>query len=192
MEAVNQTSDALIARILDDAEKEAARITSEANENAAAVRREGEKRISALRAEANKQREQAGKDMLDGCRTRAELSGRKLTLSAKRALLDKVYEQAYARLAALAGQQRDTLLLSLIRREAQDGDTLVPAAADRDTLTKLIPSAGVSVTLSGDAVSADGGFLLLGRGYEKDCTFRAVMAEAWTDAETETAAMLFS
>lgn len=192
MEAVNQTSDALIARILDDAEKEAARIASEAAENAAVIGRESEKRISALRAESQKQREQAEKDMLDGCRTRAELDGRKTTLFAKRALLDKVYAEAYARLAALSGQKREALLSALITREAQNGDTLVPAPADRESLKKLLAAAGVSVTLSEDAVSADGGFVLLGRGYEKDCTFRAVMAEAWTDAETETAAMLFS
>lgn len=192
MESLHNTSDSLIARIRADAKAEAERIAGQARTSLAALEAESAARLETLRRDAKKRRDADVQAVLDGSRTRAELDGRKAALVEKRALMDEVYRDAYARLCGMTGPKRAALLRALIVREAKDGDTLVPAAKDRAPIGELLPRLPVRVSLSETDASVEDGFLLLGQGYEKDCSFRAVMEVIWTDAETETASLLFS
>lgn len=49
----------------------------------------------------------------------------------------------------------------------------------------------VDLTLSDQDAPFDGGFLLVGRGYEKDCSFRAVLSALRDAEETAVANLLF-
>ncbi len=192
MESLHNTSDSLIGRIEADARAEADAILAKAAQSVAALEAENAARLDTLRRDAQKRRDAEVRAVLDGIRTRAELDGRKTTLAGKRALMDEVYADAYAGLCAMAGEKRERLIRALIVREAVDGDTVAPAAVDRKLVADMLDALPVRVKLSPDDAPAENGFLLLGQGYEKDCSFKAVMAETWAAAETETASLLFS
>lgn len=192
MEAQHNTSDSLILRIAEDAQATAQSIAEKAQQSLTALMQENAERIDALRRDAEKRRAADVKSVLDGSRTRAELDGRKSALAGKRALMDAVYADAYAELCALSGDRRTALIRALIVREARDGDAVVPATKDRAAIKEMLEKLPVRVSLSEKDAPVTDGFVLLGQGYEKDCSFKAVLADTWTDAETETATLLFS
>ena len=129
--------------------------------------------------------------MLDGARTRAELDGRKETLSVRRRMLDEAFAAAARELNALTGPRREAILLALLQKEAAQGDAVLPAKQDRDLIKRLLPQAPVALTLADEDAPFEGGFLLRGGSYEKDCSLNALMAELRLAEETNAARILF-
>lgn len=82
----------------------------------------------------------------------------------------------------------------MIRENVKGGETLRPAKPDRARLASLIekqnPSLPRPVEL-GEDIEAGGGFRLLGRGYETDCTFEAMLRDFRERRESEAARVLF-
>ena len=63
---------------------------------------------------------------------------------------------------------------------------------DRELIAKLLPQVPVALTLSAEDAPCEGGFLLMGGSYEKDCSLNALMAELRLSEETNAARILFS
>ena len=98
----NENAANLIDRILADAKEAAAKVLADAEASASGIRKSRDEEIAKKAEQVEKEREQQISVILNGCRTRAELDGRKDTLRAKRALLDGVFAETYARMLALA------------------------------------------------------------------------------------------
>ncbi len=183
----------LATRIIEDARADAEKTGAAANESIAEIRAENEKTQSLRKAEFAAKREAAVKSVLDGCKTRAELDGRKQALTKKRAVIDEVFNRAYSALLALSGSAREAVLGAMLAAEAEDGDVVVPAQADRALLTKVLNGfAGAKVTLGPDDAPLDGGFMLVNAGYEKDCSFQSLLRELRGEEETAVARLLFT
>ena len=183
----------LAARIVDDARADAEKTKAAAEESIAEIRAENEKKRNERGADYAAKREAAVKSVLDGCKTRAELDGRKRALAEKRAVIDAVFDRTYQALLALAGDARAAVLTAMLASEAEDGDVVVPAGKDREALKKLLTGfTAAKVTLSPDDAALDGGFTLVNRGYEKDCSFAALLRDLRDAEETEVAKLLFS
>ena len=151
-----------------------------------------EKKIAERASIAAAGRDTAVKGVLDGARTRAELDGRKETLSVRRRILDEAFAAAAKELNALTGSRREAILLRLLQQEAAEGDAVLPAKQDRALIEKLLPQVPVKLTLSDEDAPFEGGFLLLGGSYEKDCSLNALMAELRLKEETNAARILFT
>ena len=192
MENPGNRADKLIGRILAEAEADASAARDKAAESCRAVAADCEKRIAEGAQAAAAARDAAVKGVLDGARTRAELDGRKETLSVRRRMLDEAFAAAAKELNALDGPRREAILLSLLRKEAAQGDVVLPAKRDRDLIKRLLPQASVALTLSDEDAPFEGGFLLNGGSYEKDCSLNALMAELRLAEETNAARILFS
>ena len=182
----------LIERILGEAEADASAARDKAAESCRAVAADCEKRIAERAQAAAASRDAAVKGVLDGARTRAELDGRKETLRVRRRILDEAFDAAAKALNALAGQRREAVLLRLLQTEAADGDAVLPAKQDRALIEKLLKEVPVALTLSEEDAPCEGGFLLRGGSYEKDCSLNALMAELRLKEETNAARILFS
>ena len=76
--------------------------------------------------------------------------------------------------------------------EAAEGDQVLPAKQDRALIEKLLTKVPVKLTLSEEDAPCEGGFLLLGGSYEKDCSLNALMAELRLKEETNAARILFT
>lgn len=188
----NASADHLIERILADAADAAARIAADADASCAQIAAERDRRIAESAAAAAKRRDIETKEILDGAATRARLDGKKEMLAAKRALLDHTFDAAYESLCAAPESELAALYGKLLRAESEDGDVVVPAKADRAALKTAIAGCGRRVTLSETDASADRGFVLLGKGYEKDCSLRAILSNLRSAEETGVAGILFS
>lgn len=192
MENPGNRADKLIGRILGEAEADASAARDKAAESCRTVQADCEKRIAERAQAAAASRDAAVKGVLDGARTRAELDGRKETLSVRRRILDEAFAAATRELNALAGPRREAILLALLKKEAAEGDQVLPAKQDRALIEKLLPQVPLGLTLSAEDAPCEGGFLLLGKSYEKDCSLNALMAELRLAEETNAARILFS
>jgi V/A-type H+/Na+-transporting ATPase subunit E len=182
----------LAERIISDAEAEAQKTRTEANAAAEQIRAENERAVKALRASNAMKRESAVKSRVAGFQTRAALDGRKSALSKKRAVIDEAFQSAYRSLLRLDETRRARICEQLLLAEAEGGETVVPAKADRKGIERVL--AGLkdkNLTLSSQDAPIEGGFLLLSKSYEKDCSFRSLMNEARQNEETSVAKMLF-
>jgi vacuolar-type H+-ATPase subunit E/Vma4 len=182
----------LAERIIGDAEAEAQRTRAEANAAAEQIRAENERAVKALRASYSIKRDALVASRKAGFLTRAALDGRKSALTKKRTIIDEAFQSAYEALLKLDEAQRARICEQLLRAEAEGGETVVPAKADRKGIERVL--AGMKekrLTLSEKDAPVDGGFLLLSGSYEKDCSFRSLLNEARQNEETSVAKMLF-
>ncbi len=191
MENPGNRADKLIERILGEAEADASAARDKAAEGCRAVAADCEKKIAERAQIAAASRDTAVKGVLDGARTRAELEGRKETLSVRRRMLDEAFAAATKELNALTGPRREAILLRLLTGEAAAGDVVRPAKQDRALIEKLLKEVPVKLTLDEADAPCEGGFLLLGGSYEKDCSLNALMAELRLNEETNAARILF-
>ena len=187
----NESAANLIDRILADAKNAADKILDDAEASASGIRESRDAEIAKKAEQTERERKQQIGVILNGCRTRAELDGRKDTLRAKRTLLDSVFTETYHRMLAMSNENREALFSAILQREAKENDTVVPAKTDRGVLAATIARLPFSVKLSDKDADAEAGFVLLGDGYEKDCSMKAILRELRDAEETNVANILF-
>ncbi|MDL2235816.1 hypothetical protein LJC07_06685 [Christensenellaceae bacterium OttesenSCG-928-L17] len=184
-------AEALVERILQEARDDAAASLKEAEEACERIRLDAVREAERTAAEATKRREDAVYAILDRSRTNAELSARKQALAKRRKVLDRAFDEAYSRLCELDEEQRARVCLGMLRREAEGGETVVPAARDRKLIEQLLPKIDVKLVLSKEDAALENGFLLVGDGFEKDCSFLAVLRDIRTAEDANVSAILF-
>ncbi len=182
----------LAQRIVSEAEADA-RAAFEENEKALRdIRAQSDKAVSARRAELKSQLETAKKSLIGGYQTRAMLDGKKDALKRKRAVIDAAFSRAYEAMLALDSESRKRICARMLEAEADGGETIVPAKADRVALESLVSAMPQKrLTVSKEDAKIDGGFVLLGDGYEKDCSFRSLLSVVRSDEETAVYQLLF-
>lgn len=191
MEQKTSSENLLIERIVQDARSEADAAMAEATANCQRAREDCDARILELTRAFERDREQQVAGVLDGAKTRAALDGRKEALRDKRRVLDEVFTSARQALHELSGEKREKLLRALLVREAEAGCVIVPAFADREALTRLSKELEQPLPVSDTDAKSDGGFILSGESYEKDCSFDALMDEIRQAEETNVSRILF-
>ena len=182
----------LAERIVTDAQEEARAVLEQAQEVVLGIQKESEKAISARRAELSSQRISAVKSLIGGYQTRASLDAKKDALRKKRAVIDAAFTRAYDAVLALDSNTRKDICARMIQAHAEGGETVLPAKADRAALVAIVASMPEKkLSLSKDDAGIDGGFVLLGDGYEKDCSFRSLLDTVRDAEETAVYQLLF-
>ena len=113
--------------------------------------------------------------------------------------LDEAFAAALKELCAMTGEARAALLSSIAAEEADGGETLRPAKADEAGIEAVLQKVNATLAQNGRAAlalgpvdeSIAGGFTLVGGGYEKDCSFEAMLREARDRLEGGVAKRLF-
>ena len=187
----NESAANLIDRILADAQAAADKALADAEASCSSIHASRDAEIAKKAEQFRKEREQKINVIKNGCRTRAELDGRKDTLRAKRTLLDGVFSETYAKMLALPSDKRSALFLSILKKEAKENDSVAPAKADREVIARAIAELPFPVKLSEQDAQAEAGFILFGDGYEKDCSMKAILREMRDAEETNVAKILF-
>ena len=183
----------LAERIIADAQEDARAVLAEAESAARFIREEGDKAVSARRAELNSQKETAVSSLISGYRTRATLDGKKDALRKKRAVIDAAFTRAYDAMLALDAEKRKLICRNLLAAQAEGGETVLPAEKDRAALVALVAAMPEKkLKVSGDSASIEGGFILLGSGYEKDCSFKSLLTTVRDAEETAVYQLLFN
>ena len=182
----------LAQRILDEARSDADKMALEASKSVDEIKAQAQKRLSERSADEAAKQAAAVNSVLDGCKTRAALDGRKAILARKRVVIDRVFDGAYQALLALPAEIRGEICKKMLLREAEGGEDVLPAAADRAEIAKAVAAhPALRLTLSDRDADCAGGFLLIGASYEKDCSFHSLFEELRDAEETHVAALLF-
>lgn len=186
--------EAIIKRILDDAEAKAATIRLSAEENRANTLQEAEE-WSALYLEKQRALLQAeSEDRIARKSTVAELDVRKELLAAKREVLDNVYTLALKKLENLSKQQYLSVLSNMLQKYAEVGEQIILSKSS-ETYRKDIETLPVvqekKLRLSESCGDFSGGILLLGEKCDKDLSFDTALKTLKTQIESETAEHLF-
>ena len=201
-------ADKLLARILDDARGEAAKIEAAASAQAEEIRARAEREAAALAAETESRAKAAHAEAIEHAETAAQLEARKQALASRRMVLDEAFAAALKELCAMTGEARAALLSSIAAEEADGGETLRPAKADEAGIEAVLQKVNATLAQNGRAALALGPVdetfpttinnyrcaiirVLFGGGYEKDCSFEAMLREARDRLEGGVAKRLF-
>lgn len=182
----------LAERIVSEAEAEACAVRAEAQSAVDQINLASERALLARGAELKSQREAAEQSLVSGYQTRATLDGKKEALRKKRIVIDAAFTSTYQAVLALDADKRKQICANLLSSEAEGGEMVVPAAADRKAIESLVSAMPLKkLTLSAQDAKIDGGFILIGEGYEKDCSFGSLLNVVRDEEETAVYQLLF-
>ncbi len=185
---------AIVERIISDAEEEARTIIGQAEERAKATVAEAN-----LRAERNRKGTEAevkakSESIFDGKAAAARLDGAKILLGEKRGVIDEVYARALNKLLELS--EKETLYLSarLLSEHAEEGDELVFAENFRfeQAVSALPVVKEKKLKVSTKRAKLDGGFILRGKNSDKNLSYGAILSMDREEKQAEIASVIFN
>lgn len=195
----NSGADALIGRILADAQAEADTALADADKEAERIALIAKDERFRIESETELRTKRLNDAAQEKSRTNAALDSRKYALKVKRALIDEAFVLAAERMEQKSDTERSALIKALLIREAEGGETIIPAARDEANAKSVLAEVNAALAQSGRApltiapADADitGGFILKATGYEKNCSFAAVLREVRAAEESAVAGILF-
>ncbi len=188
------SKEAILERIISDAQAAADATVAEAEGRAAEIIAEAEARAARDRQGTSAIIAERSKAIADGKAAAARLDAAKVMLAAKRGVIDEVYARALEKLKALPQKDAVRLAEGLLLSYAEDGDELVFATnfAYKAQVLKLAVVAEKNLKNSGKTADIDGGFILIGKNSDKDLSYGALLALDREERQAEIAAKLFS
>ena len=188
------SKEAILERIISDAQAAADATVAEAEGRAAEIIAEAEARAARDRQGTSAIIAERSKAIADGKAAAARLDAAKVMLAAKRGVIDAVYARALEKLKALPQKDAVRLAEGLLLSYAEDGDELVFATnfAYKAQVLKLAVVADKNLKNSGKTADIDGGFILIGKNSDKDLSYGALLALDREERQAEIAAKLFS
>lgn len=188
--------------------EDAAKILAAAEEKASALvegvvktaRNEGAERLKAA--------ERAAADAVRNAVTRARQEAKRVTLERRKAAMDDVFDAAVDALASLPDDACAALVLRFLQDDGLAGAETIRVSAreharfarlfsskgdgDLDLLSKRLGLSSGRLVLDPEPASIDGGFLVVGRDFDVDHSYRTVLADLRDGLEPELAEILFS
>lgn len=195
----NSGADALIGRILADAQAEADAALADADKEAERIALIAKDECFRIESETELKAKRLNDAAQEKSRTNAALDSRKYALKVKRALIDEAFALAAERMEQKSDEERSALIKALLIREAEGGEAIIPAARDEANAKGVLAEVNAALSEAGRApltiapADADitGGFILKATGYEKNCSFAAVLREVRAAEESAVAGILF-
>ncbi len=126
----------------------------------------------------------------------SNLDAKKITMDARAKAIDKLFEKAKEQLVNLDKKKYLAIVQSLIAKYAEDGDSVIISAVDKDRITqKFIDDTAkklaIKLTLSKEVGNFNGGVVLAGKNSDKNLTFDMELQSIREECETQIANMLF-
>lgn len=168
-------------------------------------RREADAILAAARERAEAERErfeamarQRAEEERNRIVTLAKLSARREILSEKQQLIDRVFEDARKRLAAMPTDEYRRFIRSIIKESVETGteEVVIGEGEKRidqaflDEVSREI-GGGAKLTLSDERRRIEGGFILKRGKTETNCALETILRAARERHESEVAAILF-
>ena len=187
--------DAIIQKIMDDANKVAEGNIKEANDTASKIFARTQKEIDKLEAANEGKTDALYQDALSRSAVVANLDCKKLMLNAKKEIVGKVFDEA---LDTFMAEKKDYLALveKMISSCCEDGDEVVICERDGKVITKkfiadIAKKTGKKLTLSGEFGDFKGGVLLIGKNYDKNLTLDLELQSVRENIESKIVEILF-
>ena len=188
-----QGREAIVGKILSDAEEKAARLVADAGERAAAIRAEAERVANESLTEGRHALEREATEIVARRETVASLDNRKALLAAKRAVIEEVLSEALAAACAFDAKKYLSVLEALLAEYAEEGDAVTLAASAPVTERELCGCRAFrekNLQYAGTG-AFEGGIRLENAVCVKDLSFRAILEARREELEREIAAAMF-
>ena len=147
----NSGADALIGRILADAQAEADTALADADKEAERIALIAKDECFRTENETELKTKRLNDAAQEKSRTNAALDSRKYALKVKRALIDEAFALAAERMEQKSDAERSALIKALLIREAEGGETIIPAARDEANVKSVLAEANAALAESGRA-----------------------------------------
>ena len=187
------SAEAIVERIISDAEKGAEEMLLEARGKAAEVIAEAQRHADRNKAGTEAELKAKIKGIEDGKAATARLDSAKILLAEKRRVIDTVYENALKKLIAL--DKRESLVIAdrLLNLYAEEGDEIVFAAnyPYAQDVAKLSVVAEKKLKIALKGADIDGGFVLRGKKADKDISYGALLSLDREEHQADIARKLF-
>lgn len=185
---------AIVERIISDAELEAKNIVSEAEARAAQTVSEANERAERNRLGAEAEVSEKVRGILDGKAATARLDGSKILLGEKRGVIDEIYVRALKQLVEMGKAETLRLADRLLTEYAEEGDEIVFAENFRfaQEVAGLDIVKEKKLKVSAARSSYDGGFVLCGKNSDKNLSYGAILTADREERQAEIAAHIFA
>lgn len=171
--------DAIIAKILSDAEKKAGDLIHDAEVYAVSVKEQAEEWAKNYSDEQEKILKTDARDVVERRKIVAELDVRKAVLLTKQQILDKIYARAEEKLCQVDKKTYLKIVLKKIEEFADEGDEVVLSCdgvlKDKD-LTESAVFKAKKLSVAKIQGKFKGGVMLLGKTSDKDLTFHEIVS----------------
>ncbi len=186
--------EAIVERIISDAEEEARATVAAAEERAAQAYAEAERRAERHRTGTQAECAAKAAAIAEGRAATARLDSAKVLLAEKRRVIDSVYSAALLKLNSLKKTEALKLAERLLKDYAEEGDELVFAESYpyAKEVSSLAVTAEKSLKVSAERADISGGFILRGEKSDKDLSYGALLAADREERQAELAAEIFA
>lgn len=189
------SKEAIIDKILSDANLKGDAIIGEANEKADEIISLAAKQCKDYLYQSKTEIDRLTLEIDERSRSVAELDARKLLLAAKTQVLDSVYAKTLEKLRSLDKEQYSALIFSMLE-SAKDGDVVTVSEREKDIVTKesladFAKKKGISLTLADKFGDFDGGVVISENGVDNNFTLEVEVALLREQTETKIAKEIF-
>ena len=189
------SKEAIIDKILSDANLKGDAIIGEANEKADEIISLAAKQCKDYLYKSKTEIDRLTLEIDERSRSVAELDARKLLLAAKTQVLDSVYAKTLEKLRNLDKEQYSALIFSMLEN-AKDGDVVTVSEREKDIVTKesladFAKKKGISLTLADKFGDFDGGVIISENGVDNNFTLEVEVALLKEQTETKIAKEIF-
>ncbi len=189
------SKEAIIDKILSDANLKGDAIIGEANEKANEIISLAANQCKDYLYKSKTEIDRLTLEIDERSRSVAELDARKLLLAAKTQVLDSVYAKTLEKLRNLDKEQYSALIFSMLEN-AKDGDVVTVSEREKDIVTKesladFAKKKGISLTLADKFGDFDGGVIISENGVDNNFTLEVEVALLREQTETKIAKEIF-
>lgn len=189
------SKEAIIDKILSDANLKGDAIIGEANEKANEIISLVANQCKDYLYKSKTEIDRLTLEIDERSRSVAELDARKLLLAAKAQVLDSVYAKTLEKLRNLDKEQYRALIFSMLEN-AKDGDVVTVSEREKDIVTKesladFAKKKGISLTLADKFGDFDGGVIISENGVDNNFTLEVEVALLREQTETKIAKEIF-
>ncbi len=186
-------NDGIVNAILSDANSYADGIYEKALKESSEILKNAENDGKNFIKESAFNAQKQAEEILKNKRTLINLEIKKYDLTAKRAVIDGVYEKAVLKLNSLNGGEYLKFVLSLISNNADKNEKVIlstnaPISEEDILANSTVKKLGLTVEKSG---KFGGGIMLCNEKFDKDLTFKTIVNELRESTEKEVALELF-
>lgn len=189
------SKEAIIDKILSDANLKGDAIIGEANEKANEIISLAANQCKDYLYKSKTEIDRLTLEIDERSRSVADLDARKLLLAAKAQVLDSVYAKTLEKLRNLDKEQYSALIFSMLEN-AKDGDVVTVSEREKDIVTKesladFAKKKGISLTLADKFGDFDGGVIISENGVDNNFTLEVEVALLREQTETKIAKEIF-
>lgn len=189
------SKEAIIDKILSDANLKADAVIGEANAKADEIISHAAEQCKSYLYQSKAETDKMALDVDSRSRSVAELDARKLQLAAKTKVLDSVYASVLDKLRNLDKERYSALIFAMLDN-AKDGDVVTVSEREKDIVTKqsldeFASKKGIRLTLCEKTGDFDGGVVISENGVDKNFTFEVETALLREQTETKVAKEIF-